>query len=278
MKQSLPPNSPVDARRLKKWLDTFGSYKGSIAKQEITGWLEQFSPADSDVAARLLDVVQFYGKPNIVAAARSILDSLPGWHPTKAKRTGKWRFCAMSGSAGESGDHILYLLRQGAKLDAKKYNELFITRRDLVSAELGADDTVVLVDDFSGTGDQICTAWTDREVSFGELLAGVGSVIIILIAATKDAKRRIISETGAKVWVGNDLDSRDNLFSDECLRFTAADKIKLQKYCKKASPANPNGYGNCGLVVVFEHRTPNNTVPILHMTHDNWYGLFPRHD
>jgi hypothetical protein len=29
---------------------------------------------------------------------------------------------------------------------------------------------------------------------------------------------------------------------------------------------------------VFQHRSPNNSIPILHADHERWTGLFPRHD
>jgi hypothetical protein len=30
--------------------------------------------------------------------------------------------------------------------------------------------------------------------------------------------------------------------------------------------------------LVLAHRTPNDTIPILHAVHGEWHGLFPRHD
>jgi len=49
--------------------------------------------------------------------------------------------------------------------------------------------------------------------------------------------------------------------------------ITINVRCKE----NPMGFGDCGLVVVFQHRPPNNTIPILHEDHSKWTGLFPRY-
>ena len=49
----------------------------------------------------------------------------------RAKRKGRWRFAAMSGSAGESGDAMLYQFRIANGLDARGFNELFVSRSDL---------------------------------------------------------------------------------------------------------------------------------------------------
>ena len=82
-------------------------------------------------------------------------------------------------------------------------------RSDLVRQNLGSNDTVVLLDDFSGTGKQVCDAWSDPETAFGELLAEVGKVYLVLVAATKDAKRRISDETPMSVMPAHDLDEKD---------------------------------------------------------------------
>jgi hypothetical protein len=30
-------------------------------------------------------------------------------------------------------------------------------------------------------------------------------------------------------------------------------------------------------VVIFQHRSPNNSLPIFYVEHGRWAGLFPRH-
>jgi hypothetical protein len=154
----------VDAKRFKRWIDRFGSYRAGIINVTIQGWLHQFDKKDRDLAARVLDAVEFYGQAQIHAAYRQVLDALPRWHKLSAKRKGRWRFAAMSGSAGESGDAMLYQFRIANGLDAKGFNELFVSRSDLFRQpmlpdddpqKLGKDDVVVLLDDFSGTGTQV---------------------------------------------------------------------------------------------------------------------------
>lgn len=278
MRQPLAVGTAVDAKRIKRWTDCFGAYRSAVTKQTIESWMDQFDPADKDLAARVLDVVEFYGQAQIHAAYRQALASLPNWDPVAARRVGQWRFAAMSGSAGESGDSMLYQFRIANRLDGSKFNDLFVGRRDLVSQKLGPDDTVVLLDDFSGTGKQVCDAWGNPETAFGELLAGVGRVYLVLVAATQTAKQKIGEETLLSVLPSHDLRDADNIFSEKCSRFTAKERKRLLHYCERASKGTPRGFGDCGLVVVFQHRTPNNTIPILHAEHADWSGLFPRHD
>jgi hypothetical protein len=287
VKRPLAPGTPIDANRYKRWISRFGSYRAGIINVTIQSWLENFEDEDQDLAARVLDAVEFYGQVQIYAAYSQALAALPGWHRSASKRKGNWRFAAMSGSAGESGDAMLHQFRIANQLDTKAFNELFVSRSDLFRQsllpdddhqKLGIDDAVVLLDDFSGTGTQVCDAWNDPATSFGALLAGVGRVYLILVAASKAARRRISTETAMSPMPAHELHESDNVFSDQCKHFTNADRRRLLHYGEIADKRSPKGFGDCGFVVVFQHRPPNNSIPILHADHSKWTGLFPRHD
>ncbi len=286
MKRPFAPGTPIDAKRYKRWLSRFGSYRAEVTNVTIQSWLKQFKK-DKDLGARILDAVEFYGQSQIYAAYREALKSLSGWHVSASKRKGQWRFAAMSGSAGESGDAMLHQFRIASKLDTKGFNEFFVSRSDLFRQSmlpegdpqrLGKDDVVVLLDDFSGTGTQVCEAWNDPATSFGALLTGVGKVYLILVAASKAARKRISAETALCPVPAHELHESDNVFSDKCRHFTTTDRAKLLHYGKIADKRYPRGFGDCGFVVVFQHRPPNNSIPILHADHSKWTGLFPRHD
>jgi hypothetical protein len=272
------PGTAIDAKRYRQWISRFGSYRAGIINVIIQSWLNQFRAADRDLAARVLDAVDFYGQSQILAAYRQALAALDGWHILPSKRKGTWRFAAMSESAGESGDAMLHQFRIANNLDSRQLNELFVSRSDLFREPKSSDDVVVLLDDFSGTGTQVCDAWNNPETSFGSLLAGAGKVYLILVAASKSARKRISAETTLCPVPAYELREGDNVFSDHCKHFTKADRLTLLHYGKIADKKRPRGFGDCGFVVVFQHRSPNNSIPILHADHSKWIGLFPRHN
>jgi hypothetical protein len=245
-----------------------------VSEESINDWLDQFAEEHRDVAARLLDVVDFYSMDRISGAFRAALDALSGWHKTIAQRTGKWRFTGLARSAGESADAMMHRFRVANGLDSRKYNDLFIHPSQILLEKLGPDDTLVFIDDFVGTGDSVCTAW---EESFAELVPDIGNLFLIVVAAIGDGRKRVGDNTSLTCVAGQELTDRDNFFADECGTFTKAEKTAILRYCERAHRKEPKGYGDCGLVVVFQHRSPNNTLPIFYADHNRWTGLFPRH-
>ena len=109
-----------------------------------------------------------------------------------------------------------------------------------------------------------------------ELLPGGPNIYLIFVAVTAQAVSRIGTETPMKVLSQIRLKDDDNVFSTHCKHFTNAEKQKLLSYCRRANSHHPKGWGDCGLVIVLAHKTPNNSIPVLHATRNNWQGIFPR--
>jgi hypothetical protein len=266
--------SAVSAKRFARWVSQFSGYRNPVTQGMIDLWLGQFSPKDEDLAARTLDAVLFIGHQHIHTCFRELLGSLDGWSKTKSKRRGRWFFVPFSGSVGESGDSMVHAFRMATSMSKKQYNEFFVHRSELAGKRPGPNDTVVLLDDFSGTGMQASYAWS----IFEELLTEGPRVVLMIIAATQQALKRITDKTAMEPICGTTLRGQDNIFDNECPHFTDAEKKALLDYCKHADPNKPKGFGDSGLVIVFAHNCPNNSIPILHAANNDWHGLFPRHD
>lgn len=273
MKQPSPPKHPLNNNRYETWLAEFSGYTAQVTRRKIELWLEQFKLEDRDTAARVLDATLFFGSEHIRSHFRQGLASIPGWNVDPNQRSGRWVFTAFSGSSGESGDSMIHQFRLANGLSLKKFNELFVHRSELVGLKLGPDDTVVLVDDFSATGRQAIEAWP----TYAELLSLQPRIYLLLVAATEDAVEKVRQETDLEILAGSVLLKRSNLFSADCIYFDENEKSLIESYCKKLDRRNPKGSGNAGLLVVFSHRCPNNSLPILHTSKGEWTALFPRH-
>ena len=276
MRTPRPVGTPIDDNRKQQWIEDFTGYRVPVTEDRIDQWLSQFSAADQDAAARLLDAVLFVSSSDVTTAFRRILASLGGWSRSEDDRRGRWMFVPFTGSPGESGDHMIERFRHANNLKGNKYSDLFCYRSELVELQPGPKDTVVLVDDFSGTGDQACGAW---ESTFQELLPRRPRVLLVLLAASNAAQDRIATETGMKARADIDLGSDADIFSARCAQFSDEEKARLLYYGQRADPNHPRGWGDCGFVIVFPYTTPNNSIPILHKREPGrWEGLFPRYD
>jgi hypothetical protein len=274
MRPPLVPGSVIDKVRKRRWYERFLHYRYPPTQAEIDDWIGQFDDAHSDLAARLLDSVEVVNRQQIDQAFRTLMNTLPGWHRFKTRRHGRWRFVPYSISAGESGDVMVAYLRQALGMRQKQYSRLFIQPQNLPRERLNEDDTVVLVDDFAGTGDQACGSW-DR--FFKELVGDVGTVYLLVAAASKRAQDEIGKRTDVQLMAHFNLLESDNIFSEACHHFTREEKIALLGYCQQNFPEAPRGYGDCGLIFVLQHDCPNNSIPILHSQRKNmWLPLFPR--
>ena len=169
---------------------------------------------------------------------------------------------------------MLHLFRQAAGLTQSRYNRLFKYISDLPRIGLDSSDNVVFIDDFSGTGTQILNSWT----TIRELVGDKPNLFLLLIAAPDKTVQSIEDNTAFTVRSDRILTEGDNIFSKQCRYFNTNEKAILEYYCKKASKKEPKGFGGCGLLIVFHHGCPNNSIPILHANNNKWSGLFKRYD
>ena len=275
MKKPKRRGTAINSQRVREWANEYANYRHSVPDERIRDWIRQFDDTHGDLAARVLDCIDFITHDQIAAAFKTILQGLEGWNRIKQRREGKWRFVAYSASAGESGDSMLHKFRIANNLASNTYNELFIHRSDLLREGLGTDDNIVFVDDFVGSGDQACDSWGNQ---FGELVADVGRVYLVVVAARRQAVERIRAETELELVPHIHLAEGDDVFASACKRFNNDEKAALLKYCKKVDSRKPKGHGDCGLLLAFAHTCPNNTIPILHKSNRYWEPLFRRYD
>ena len=275
MKKPNDRNIAIDLKRYRNWVSEFSGFRHQVPEGRIREWFKHFSEKDHDIVARILDCVDFITHEQMSNAFRTALTSIEGWNKAKTKRKGKWRFVAYSASAGESGDEMLSWFRHANNLKGSQHNDLFIHRSDILRQNLGFDDTVVLVDDFVGTGDQACKSWDEI---YGELLAEVGRVFLVIVAGVNNAIARINDETGLEALAHIGFNNSDNFFDSKCKWFNNAEKETILEYCTLIDKVKPKGHGDCGLLVVFSHTVPNNTIPILQKRTNDWEPLFCRYD
>ena len=258
--------------KIEEWFNRFVFYRHPPSREDIATWLELFAKADQPIAAKILDSTELISEADIQRGYRDALESIEGWHRRKADRMGEWVISGFGGP-GESGAEMLRKFREANRLSSASFDYLFATAAELPEKQLTEDDTVVFVDDFSGTGEQIENLWGKHV----ELASGARS-FLILTAATEGAIEKIMELEYLEELLLSRVISRDSdIFADDNPVFSEAEKERVFPYCKRADRKRPKGFGDCGLLFVLSHKTPNNSLPILHANSSSWRGLFPRY-
>lgn len=263
---------PQPHPKIAEWVHRFRYYREPPTANSIQEWLGLFDNDDLPLAEKVLDHITILSEGDIHRGYRTALDSLPGWDKDAAKRTGRWFFVGF-GKAGESGPAMVRLFREANDLALQRYDNLFCSLSDLPGLKLTAFDVVVFIDDFAGSGRQVCTMWPIVQ----ELIASEASCYLVLTAITDKAETQIRENTSLSLTYKLRLERQDDVFSDESTLFDEAERTKLLAYGRRADSRNPKGFGNCGLLFVLSHKTPNNSLPILHVNEERWRGLFPRY-
>lgn len=258
---------------LTTWVERFRYYRDPPDKAAIEAWLNLFNAEHQAVAAKVLDNVVIVSERQIHEGYRRALNNLDGWHLDEAQRKGRWFFVGF-GKPSESGPAMLRLFKEANDMAVAKYEPLFRSLADLPALKLTALDTVVFIDDFAGTGRQVCKMWP----IVAELVASEATCHLVLTAATADATEAIAQRTTLLCHADAVLPPDANIFADACETFTPEEKAVIESYGERADPRNPKGFGRCGLLFVLSHKTPNNSIPILHVNEvERWVGLFPRY-
>jgi hypothetical protein len=274
MRQPSPVGTRVDHARKKGWHDRFLHYRHPPSEGAIDAWVRQFKKKHKDVVARLLDSVEVVTRVQMELAFKTLMNNVPGWNRSKDKRLGQWRFVPYSFSSGESGDQMIACFRQAMSMKERYYNKMFVHPHQLPNERLSGEDSVVLVDDFAGSGNQASNSWNRL---FKELVGGAGAVYLLVVAATVAAQQEIRANTNLQLLNHFNLSSADNFFSKDCPHFSENERNAISEYCIEHFPDEPFGYQGCGLLFVLQHDCPNNSIPLLHKHRRNkWVPLFPK--
>lgn len=138
-------------------------------------------------------------------------------------------------------------------------------------------DAIVLLDVFSGTGSHIFDWWTNMETLLLPWAHKSVRLILGILSMNYKALKALKNIPADKLHVSY-LDIRHNVLSEKSKTFLSAEKKLIRKFCNKTKcrPEYLYGKGQCGLLVVFKHGCPNNSLPILWYKSDQWTNIFLR--
>lgn len=241
-------------------------------------WVLQFEAEDYLLAVRILENLDVLGPTDIraaleVAHTKLLRKMAEKGSPMKGNNT----LYAGIGSAAKSGALISYHYRTVAGLP----EDDFISTDEEQELDIRNIENIVFVDDFIGTGKMISKE-IKRIAEEVYALSGTRKIFILAVAGYEEGIQHIVEETGASVVCALEYSSRDTVALLDATfyeglpvaeRSAALDRIK--RYCRVISTSEL-GFGAIGGLLVFDHNTPNTTLPLVWHNGKGWNPLFPR--
>lgn len=247
----------------------------SIEYSHVLRWLSNFDDSEQDLAIEILSKIDYYSYDRILSVVQSKIKRIA------LNSMGKCIFLPI-GESGKSGGSVLYICQQIQKNSSVYVNYIEEALNKLSSS----NDIIVLVDDIIGSGNTFCS-WLKEKLNKKEIgnqlkkLIDQSQIKLISIVVLEKGKSKINSEYPSIGVLGED--TRKSFLQTSSM-FGGRIKMKrfrefCYKYGKLLYPRWPLGYENSQALIVFNHATPNNTLPIIWSQGTRstaWYPLFPR--
>ncbi len=252
----------------------------AVTEYDVFRWLRNYDESEWAMALNVLDKVVYYSSDSI--------DGMLEYHIKKIidEHSGKHIYILPSGSVGKSGHVMAYHAKKVMeKMELPEYVLSLLNLKCLIDIKKNA--VIVLLDDFSGTGESIKEFYVEKVKNFvkGKPI----TICALTVAYMEKAAECLTEECGITIYGTPNKPAfirRGSVFGYE------KNMIPVRDFCFKKGEMlfpdwknqdlKPLGYKNGQALVCFEHTTPNNTLPILwyedeiHRTKKKWNAIFPR--
>lgn len=241
-------------------------------------WVLQFDADDYSLAVKIIENLDVLGSPQIrstleVAHTKLVRKISEKGSPMKGNNT----LFAAIGSSAKSGALIAYHYRVTADIP----EDNFVSSDEEDQLDLSEIENIVLVDDVIGSGRTIAKE-VSRVAEEVYSLSRSRNIFILTVAGYEDGIKHVTEKTGASVVTALEYNTKDTVSNFDATfyrgmphseRIAALETIK--RYCRAISTSSL-GFSELGGLLVFDHNTPNTTLPIIWSNSKGWLPLFPR--
>jgi hypothetical protein len=241
-----------------------------VSDGEIVEWLSLFEPDERPLVARLLEGFVYLSFERV----RSMAVELHAILNAQLRDTMHRAWFVPMGGVARSGAYVAYVFRSVNQIP----NERFVPH-ELLRSRMENGDPVVLLDDLLASGHQAAHEWSALRKS-GKI--PMNSPVYLATLVSCEAGRTFVEErtTLESVSALQLLRSQEPLSSDSTLfpEMVEREKVRrlLEKYGRVLSPRGPLGYAGSGLLLAFEHSTPDNSLPIFWAATNGWKPLLAK--
>ena len=257
--------------RFDKELEAFTQDCGDhdyVKRGRLIRWLSQFGEDKIPLAIKVLKNIRYFGASNLMSMSQELVNMVITMFPHVK---GSGIFYVPVGGPGTGAQMIARHLKSNADVPNDNIVDLLTLYRESKRRKI---DLIVFLEDFSGTGHTIEEWWNTN----APIILPIGSSVLFGILVLNHMARTVLEKELTMIAIQS-LEKKDNVLSAECEYFDGIEKESLLSFCKETgcSERYLKGYGECGLLVAFQHGCPNNSLPILwHEKSGVWEALFRR--
>lgn len=258
-------------------------FYNQITPYDVIRWLFNFDDEDVELAVQLLEHVVFLRDDDVKGRLYEQVMKLPKDRKKHIVPLGK------PGKSGAAISYWIHGLMKRNDLQSMNFHssvEAFISYRNSVAWKT-LNDVVVYVDDFIGSGGSVVEALSlDKKRVRPEVLSDACSGRLYVVAAIvmDNGYSKITKDISGAVILGDShckgFDPHKKIFGSYFK--TKAVREMCYKYGEQLYKGCPLGYKNTQSLVLMQHSSPNNTVPVLWSDNQYqgriWTPLVPRNN
>lgn len=277
-------------------------FNGHISVTTIYKWLENFKKEEIETAVKILEHLEYFSSTDLSAIIKSHLEHFLS--PENNFEKGTCLHFIPIGEPGKSGFVILYLIKNLFKgknyvkgLQAPKF---YSKASEIDIEKLNKKDIIIFVDDIIGSGktflSAVCTTEQREQLDINTKPSNNEEEVelcypdkpfqvAILSCIIMEKGKEIINRVFPHIHIMGE--TRNKLFAKNKSPFHSyltilETRTLAYEYGRKLVDNKNNilGYDNSQAMIIFEHATPNNTLPIIwkgcNREDFKWYPLKAR--
>ena len=259
--------------------------KGSVSSTDVTNWLLNFKPNEIDMALKILEKTEYITENEIIDLYENNLSVILANNPTDKI------VIHPVAEFGKSGTLMSYYIRKTPAYNNHKNRIVFFFHYDNFKYKLKdqkSDITIVFIDDFSGSGKQFNNYYKTYIKPQIKLNKSVKKIYFMTLfyqpkaessIKKNNAEINILGNVKYPVFLSNRsvFGYREWMLPIRTFSYSYGEGL-FSTYDKKKNINinHPLGYENSQALIVFAYNPPNNTLPIIWSSKNNWKPLYPR--
>ncbi|WP_279360772.1 phosphoribosyltransferase-like protein [Xanthomonas sacchari] len=275
MINALPSSLANELERMERAISL---WPVQVSMDNAVKWILQFDADDYTLALRIIENIDLLAQRDVRAAFEVAQAKLQRAAAEKgAPINGKNTLYAGVGQAAKSGAVMAYHYRLTAELSEKN----FFVQDEETEIDFSDIENIVLLDDIIGTGKSVIKD-VSRIAEEVHALAKPRNMYVLTVAGYEAGIKGVVDETGATVISALEYSSKDTVNDFDAAFYTGLPMSersrtleRIKRYNRIASRSDL-GFGGLGGLLVFDHNTPNTSLPLIWGSGNGWIPLFPR--